>query len=699
MERNNIRIITLNSKKVCLFIVAIAVNLMFMTLGIIGNINKPQYFNKNTLYFSTGLLVAMGAFTYFRRSSFNRKLDFLNDMRRADEYYFGLLNFQNINVSKYEHLIKRELIKMRIWTGIILFGMAMFEVGLGAVDTNRESASPFHSIPLTCFYVFFRWLTYEFEENKDKYGEVSSKKYPELNKVLGEVFGKSKVCYVFCDGNKISAYREGKTIFVELSEMVLSLLTKEELRAVLTAEKIRLDEMKNSAYSKADRVLRKFEGIPEADIVLKLLRGFFFEKRIQRLQVIKEAVGAEMEREMTRKIDNQIAAMGMGKALAAVVVKTAFFQLYENTDTDYKLYYYERETNGHYQRNNRRRFLLAYKYKHEFWEKLLNKMIPPMDSGYLSYRHRLENLGAIVYSLEFPNLNEGFTQLTDFEKEQKEYLRECDELVWEANRYVYDMDRYNEWQVHQRTIENYLKGVNEGIMYPINYLGVVMDACIKTHKFDLLEEVAQECLEIAKTEREAARANLCLGIKLAHEFDESCLKCFEAAIRGDRFWLVDAYREMNYFCRTMGLARRLETYRNLYMKDLQELLSNKMQGRNVITVFHKLQSETFLPKDVIENNLRVILGICGERVDKIYQFRKKVTKDYWVVIYLLVEDEYSCISEEQMNLINYYLETLDLEYDCLAITKENLIGKKLKSIPGLVYKRDRNIDSYDEEME
>lgn len=483
------------------------------------------------------------------------------------------------------------------------------------------------------------------KENYDFSDYSSPNDYPIIHdlayKVSNKLGLKGKIRIIFLQNNNAAIARIGKTYSLQLGNLLLDVLTEEELEQVLIHEFAHLtvdDVRMSSAASLYFRIINN----PKADRLYAYIDGVFTYEYSMYLHAATITLESRADRAVIEHGNPSIAA----NALA----KTAYLNLFQR-----EMYKYISEPylEPEEKRNNLGEILVnsfrtAVSERKDFWKSILLNEIQARNASHPILRNRLQSIGSDDFNVIIPNYD------GEFRKECLKARRETDEII-----YKNDLENYG----NIRT-QNYLEPLKiievwkaDGEPLSAEKTREVIMAFRALLRFDEQEKLCDRIIAEEENIYAKAYAIFVKGSILLDRYDNEGIKLIYDAMELNSYYIPSGLQAIGDYCCLMGLHDELNEYRQKANDFSDNELKNISHARTLTANDHLVKDD--MPAEMQESILDYIKSINEDVVSQVFLVKKVVSEDFSISSYVIkfLADTNDETIERVMNSIFEHLDT------------------------------------------
>lgn len=477
------------------------------------------------------------------------------------------------------------------------------------------------------------------------------------------------------DGAGAGIEHSGDYYILQLGQILLSILSKEELFNVLLHEFAHVTG-KNSKVNRLAELKIRFaepKGVPFADLLFRnthtLYPFFFFHHQ---MYIFAGSLALEYASDLAA------AEHGDAKAFISALFKMKYYEFYawEYTAYDHPpLFAAKTPEEVAAATDDVQLFLSRLAERKSFWHELILKELPGRTDSHPTARMRAEALG-------FAD-----TDILPADHDES-YAREVEQAVAHFRKQFIDSLSPQFKSLRKEYYLDYMERVanwdNEGKpLDPINYPDTLGDLKALGRITDALE-LCDRALKETEISTQGHAACFVKGTLLLHRFDEAGVELLYKAIENNTNYIDEGLPVLGYyFCQT-GRTEELEEYREKALKKTEEQsdLYSKME---YLAPEDNLVPES-LPEGRLDDILNYIKSISDNCVAEVFLVRKVITDEFFCSPFVIRFNKTA--PEEKrfkiMHLIFNYLDNCpyDWQYALFDYDEVPKTHQAIKSVEG-----------------
>ncbi len=469
--------------------------------------------------------------------------------------------------------------------------------------------------------------------------------YPDLYRIAREAARKNgctgEIRIVAVPENTVGIGYVRDTYLVRMGVLTMSMLTEDELYAVLLHEFFHVSSASGSANREADYVSFLNEG--RNPHVISNLTNLYY-----RLLDLSYAMEYELYRYVASVGTEYRADALMSScagAAASSLLKIKYYDLFawESEAMDSPCLREPETPCATVLRDEMARFRACVDSRRADWNDLTKREIQARSSSHPTIWARIQNLGfSELPELRWEETAEGQKALAfmdgriaqNVEKQYAQSREEC---------YLKPLERVSAWEAAGRPLvaEEY-----PDLIQDLRALGR------ETEAIRLCDRAIAELTPIA-----ASSARFIRGAHRLHCYDAGGLEDLYAAIRENSNYIDEGLELIGSFCCMAGMQEELDVYREKAVEIGQR---QKDEFSQIDTLSKKDDlSEEHLPEGMLEGILSYIGTISQDSIEKIYLVRKTISASFFTSAFVIrfLPDTEESTREEVLHRIFRYLDT------------------------------------------
>lgn len=581
------------------------------------------------------------------------------------------------DLNKARRRVERTFVLMRLyWVMLVLlFAASCFSAG-GTQYTDL-------SVPFVLVSTFFLWGIVDMPffsptpASPDNY-VLSRNEYAELYDLASSAAKELRInknIKLIVHNEGISVTESGGDVVIMLGYLATSVLTRDELYAVLLHEMAHIAHSDSVMTAKFDRLLFRYDCGSYDTVAVTALPKIMFFTWIHGVAAFEtEMMTTLISKSFERAADGEVKKRGKAQDLINALSKSAMAAFYSNMsrrELDFDYWAPESSTKDY----ARRELKLFYEYREKYgdkWKHSLAVELPARVDTHPIFRDRMSELGCENY--------DAYTRETDCK-----YLAELDKLIDRADKIIAETTdhaaAHKAYTERKQNMDKYEEAKQSGEELTNKQLN---DACIAYYGVD-----DDKALAIAdEMEKKGMdEAFLAKGLVYRSRDDDRCIECFRALSEKPCEYTFFAHTQLGEYALETGNQALLDAYRASAPDKLQTVYDSEEQNR------FKKSTPTEpcdLDRETIEDIAAKLAEASNDRIKNIYIC--KYTDSYGKVHYPLAYTFFQTkivTTDDVFTIFNAVWEKMSEYGDYPDIMPCNIpqnLARKVKMTPGsLVY--------------
>lgn len=556
-----------------------------------------------------------------------------------------------------------------ILLAVLALAMCFFS---GAYKPGQTTASV---ISLYVLYGFVARCTVK--RNKIDYSHaLSEQDYPLLYRLARQAAGNPDAnIHIFpappsadqeCNA---SVAQEGAAIHLLLGPMLLNILSREELYQVLRHEFAHIDLAHPRQLARYGALMDFLAG--DDDGMFGFWTSWAMSFPISYLYLEGQYYFLFSSHGKETLADEIAGSSGDTGCQASALAKIAAHGLFVYEQEPYACFYAPETPTAHFATDRIRAFRSALETREQDWRRIIENSIPSRVDTHPTFRQRWDALGMCDYSLTPCSAEDDYT------RECRRFAELSDRKMQEIDPEIYRQQRKEYYLDHLETVRAFEEG---GKLLPPEEMRPVIYGYYALAMPEKAEQLCDQLIAAYDSPFSTAFARYWKGILLLYRYDKAGLDYLYQAMETNTNFIEDSLDRIGRFCTMMGLPEELEEYRARAL-DFMQLKQDRDGGG--ITAKADLSPET-LPEDWQERILGYILNIGGDRIDRVYLVKERLSDNFSRSAFILRYAE-DTSDDQRIELYDQVFRLLDdwpVDWEFSLYDYEPSMEKPLKRVPG-----------------
>lgn len=453
----------------------------------------------------------------------------------------------------------------------LLAFFTLFSLGLYRSESN---AGAILAVSLLVFYFGYGLVLMWFgTQDRDRFAPdgispLTEEAYPALlrmvNETAREASIRQKITVYLLPGCGLSVSDAGKHCYLYLGVLYFRALSADELKQGLLHEFGHAGNRDSELYNRLDRVMSRYGMVgsgfmtafaqtvlfPWIGIAVKKWSIFSIVASAAQEQAADAFVRTHGDKAVYVSALAKINMLDIEMSEPAVEGKCLFASPTPCSDVETSRY----ET-----------FLADFAQREALWRDLLSREIQGMFASHPTFRMRMEDMGEQDYTVSFVPVDSD-----DYQAEQKKALAYADALIEKDLKENYEANRKSAYLDPMERIHAYEAKIAAGEQLPLLDTVNIMEDYYGVLNYTATEALAEQILAQSPTN---PQAHWFRGLLRLGRYDERGIDDIYAAIAESDNYIQSGYDAIGTFCCRMGLADRLEEYREKCLDPIEYSLN------------------------------------------------------------------------------------------------------------------------------